>query len=148
MAQKNRALILGQLETAEHTYRIKNNKGKWVWHHTLGRVFKRDKQGKVLSIVFFSSFANKQNKLEKQLNLSNQRLNEAFSGTFDTVWDWNLDNDIIDVSNNWKKALGLDTEQSILLRKVWNPLIHPEDQQHARDSVVSLLKGEFEFFKF
>tara|TARA_R110002111_G_scaffold42704_1_gene78570 strand:- start:22470 stop:25754 length:3285 start_codon:yes stop_codon:yes gene_type:complete len=148
MAQKNRSLILGQSDTAEHTYRIKNNKGKWVWHHTLVRVFKRDKQGEALSLVFYSALIGKQKKLEKQLNLSNQRLNEAFSGTYDTVWDWNLDNDIIDVSDNWKKALGLDAKEEILLRKTWNPLIHQEDQQHARDNIVALLKGGFEFLNF
>ncbi|MDX2425719.1 MAG: EAL domain-containing protein [Cycloclasticus sp.] len=148
VTQNNQALIKGEIDSVEHIYRIKTKNGKWAWHRSQGRVYSYDKCGKALSIVFFSSFITEQKQLEKQLNLSTQCLNQAFSGTFDTVWDWNLDTDIIEVSDNWKEALGLDLKKSILLRKTWNPLIHPDDQLHARNSVVALLKGEIKYLNF
>jgi diguanylate cyclase (GGDEF)-like protein/PAS domain S-box-containing protein len=148
IAKNNQALIKGKLDSVEHTYRIKTKTGKWAWHRSQGRVYSCNKAGKAISIVFFSSFISQQKKLEEQLNLSAQRLNQAFSGTYDTVWDWNLESDNIDVSDNWKEALGFDLKKNILLRKTWNPLIHPDDQLHARNSVVELLKGKIQYLNF
>jgi PAS domain S-box-containing protein len=76
-------------------------------------------------------------KAEEQLKESEERFNLAVQGTNDGIWDWNLLDNHVYMSPQWKQMLGYKEEELVSGYDTWFKLLHPED----RDDTLKALQG-------
>lgn len=76
--------------------------------------------------------------------IRNGRYLELASQTADVgYWTWNLAEDTLDLSDAWRRRMGLG-DGPIATRD----LVHPEDQLQCRQAIIEVLKGSRSSFKF
>ncbi|SDT88206.1 EAL domain-containing protein [Halopseudomonas salegens] len=80
------------------------------------------------------------------LRASKQRYAHAMRGANDGLWDWNLDQDSLYVSERWAQMLGLDLNDVGLRMQDWQARIHPDDLFAFRSTLKTHIEGEAEFF--
>ncbi len=71
-----------------------------------------------------------------------QKYELAANGAHDGLWDWDMETGEIFVSDPWKKMLGYEASEISHSMDEWKKLLHPEDNENAIQSFISLLKGE------
>src|SRR6185436_4594758 len=75
------------------------------------------------------------NRQDDALRESEERLQLAFAGAQEGVWDWNLETGAVVYSAEWKRMLGYaDTEIEPHV-SAWERLLHPDDVASARQVV-------------
>ena len=80
--------------------------------------------------------------IEEELRKSEERLQLALEGSELGLWDWNIANNSIYLSPQWKKMLGYEENEIEDSVSFWERLLHPEDLPRAWDSVGAHLDGE------
>jgi PAS domain S-box-containing protein len=60
----------------------------------------------------------------------------AINGTEDGLWDWNIKENNIYFSQNWKKMLGYKDDELKNKFETWISLIHPDDLEEAKKEIV------------
>ena len=83
----------------------------------------------------------------------NQRLEEnqarfarAMHGANDGIWEWEIDNDRLHVSNRWLEMLDLTTEElGVHNSNSWMSRIHPDDLPLVRKALGKHLSGHTKF---
>jgi len=74
------------------------------------------------------------------------RFKLATEATKDGLWDWDLGNNKIFFSTNWKNMLGFQqTEISDELEE-WSKRVHPSDIQKAKEDIKTHLEGHSEYY--
>lgn len=146
LINNNQRLIQGLQQQAHSKYRLLDNKGQWIWLGNHSRAYHYNKDGTISSVIGTGDTMLADKYQIDALKQKSARFNNAFKGTLDTVWDWDLSNDVIDISNSWKDLIGLELDNGHLLSSAWNLLIHPDDQQSTQRSLQELLSGETSSF--
>ena len=86
---------------------------------------------------------------EAALRESEERLQLAFTGAQEGVWDWNLETGAVVYSPRWKQMLGYEEDEIEPHVREWERLLHPDDMaaaQRLNDSVqrgAPTYEGEF-----
>jgi diguanylate cyclase (GGDEF)-like protein/PAS domain S-box-containing protein len=80
--------------------------------------------------------------LNKELK---ERMELALFGSKDGLWDWNILDDSIYFSANWKEMLGYRDDELPNLKSSWQSRIHPDDVEKTRANIIKSLKGEIEY---
>ncbi len=79
---------------------------------------------------------------EKELRVSEERWKYALSGGQDGVWDWDIENNTLFVSNTWKEMFGYtDPTMQPQFPQVWE-FVHPEDRNQARKVFETHVEGK------
>jgi len=68
-------------------------------------------------------------KLEVALQASRESWQLALEGSNDGIWDWDLLNDHMFISDRWQEILGYAPGELPSLRSTWLDRIHPDDQE-------------------
>lgn len=76
-----------------------------------------------------------------EIRSSYERLNLAARGTNDGIWDWDLIEDHITFSDQWKNLLGIPRERSLHTPEDLFSLIHPDDLATVRSKLAVHLEG-------
>ena len=63
-------------------------------------------------------------------------------------WKWDIKDEKIQLSNNWKKMLGFDSEEVSGTVQEWIERLHPTDKFRTLKILTSLKKGSNEYFDF
>ena len=140
--QKTVLLIKGEMTQLTQDYRFKNPDEQWVWLNSQAKVFDHHPNGQAKNIIGFIHFIDKQKNLENKLKQSNQLFNNAFEGTYDTLWNWDVQMDAIEVSDNWKSIIGLPLKTTLSVQHHWAPIIHPDDLNTTQKTVFNFLKSK------
>jgi diguanylate cyclase (GGDEF)-like protein/PAS domain S-box-containing protein len=69
-----------------------------------------------------------QQALAQALRTSEKRLDLALNSAREGVWDWNVANNTVFYSEQWKTIVGLPPDWTTKGRSDWNERIHPEDR--------------------
>lgn len=75
-----------------------------------------------------------------------QKYQLAANGSSDGLWDWDIVNNEVFVSEPWKNMLGYthhEIESSIM---VWENLLHPEDRQRATKAFFDYLENRIDHY--
>jgi two-component system CheB/CheR fusion protein len=75
----------------------------------------------------------------KELSESEERFNQVSRATNDTIWDWNLANNTMWRSDNFRSMFGYVQDKESNSIGFWFEKIHPEDRQRVRDSVFEAI---------
>jgi PAS domain S-box-containing protein len=80
------------------------------------------------------------------IRLTQERLNLSLEGSNLALWDWDILNDRIYLSDRWSLMLGGEKEETLLSVEKLFDLIHPDHRQFVRDGFAPVLKNEAEFY--
>jgi two-component system, NtrC family, sensor kinase len=65
----------------------------------------------------------------------------AIKGSNDGLWDWQIETDEAYYSKRWKEMLGYDENEITNRWGEWEEKIHPEDREHALQSLRNYIAG-------
>ena len=71
----------------------------------------------------------------------------AANGANAGIWDWDLVNEEVFISNPWLKMLGYDHSDFSTILDFWAAKLHPEDKKTAIKTINECLTGRREEFK-
>ena len=99
----------------------------------------------------FTLMLRKSNKKLKQLEQETRYLSErmelAFDGSRDGLWDWNLIENSVYFSPRWKEMLGYRDEELENSFDAWQSRIHPDDLAEVLKDIESSVKDEDVLFE-
>ncbi len=87
-----------------------------------------------------------ENKEHTNNDLSN-RYKYAIEGTSDGLWDWNLENNDVYFSKNWKKMIGYEDDEIENILEEWTKRIHPDDKDQTIKDIVNNQKKLSEYYQ-
>jgi len=79
---------------------------------------------------------------EETLRRSEERFNLAIEGTGAGLWDWEMDNDRVIYSKQWKKMLGYEDHEVEDSFAGWKKLWHPDDRERIEKAMEDYLSGK------
>lgn len=82
---------------------------------------------------------------EAMLRKSHEQLQLVIEATNDAIWDWNLKTGEVYFSPRWQTMIGYEPDELEGSVKTWEKLLHPEDAQHALDTLNEHLQGHTPF---
>jgi PAS domain S-box-containing protein len=71
-----------------------------------------------------------------------ERFDLAIKGANDGIWDWDLQNNEVYFSPNWKRMLGYEPLHLKSTLEVFQDLLHPEDRAKVMQQVEAYIKGD------
>jgi len=80
--------------------------------------------------------------IEEALKESEQRLNFAFKGSGDGMWDWDVNTGQVHYSTQWKSMLGLSDKEFKSEFKAWENRVHPDDLKQSLADIQAYLAGK------
>jgi PAS domain S-box-containing protein len=125
-------------------YRVLNKAGAWRWvSDRAGAV--RDGRGRVLRMIGAISDITAQVEMKRALTESEERYALAINALGEGMYDWNIRDNEIYFSPRVKEALQIDRD-SFTKPEHWTALLHPDDRDRYRDTLIEHLKGRSERF--
>jgi len=140
--ERNKQLFESKQPQATLNYRIRGENGQWVWLNVYSSIYTFNANGSAHTILGNGNIMSTTKRDLEILEQKNQRTNNAFKGTLDTVWDWDLRTNQIDISESWREQLNLDQPNKKLTSAIWEETIHPDDLQYTKKIVASILNNE------
>jgi PAS domain S-box-containing protein len=99
-------------------------------------------QGGLLEIQSVGRDITPQVSAELDLDDTRERWFQALEGSGLGVWDWNLEQDTLFFSDEWRRILGYRKDQAIDGGQMgWQNLVHPDDLPDALQAVRQHLEG-------
>ena len=84
---------------------------------------------------------------QKALLQSRERYDLAASGSYDGLWDWDLQTGEIYVSERWQEMLGIESASAIISPEIWLERIHPSDRGSFDFGLEQNLSGATDNFE-
>nr|WP_319374782.1 PAS domain S-box protein [uncultured Methanobacterium sp.] len=78
-------------------------------------------------------------KAEKALKKSEEKLRLAIEGAGAGMWFWDLENDLIEWTNEYKHIFGVDPDPDTSFSNILN-VVHPDDQEKVKDAIQKTLQ--------
>ena len=125
----------------EMSYRLIAKSGKVVWVRDLCRVLVEDNRPNRMIGLMIDVTQQKNTELE--LVQSDDRYSLAARGSNDGIWDWNLQTDVLHVSQRFNEIVGL-SDSGNLHEDGWQflqQLIDPDDHERVQDAYRRHLTG-------
>lgn len=95
----------------------------------------------------FNSMIRALKESENSYERLRERLELAFEGTRDGLWDWNLVEDTVYFSPIWKEMLGYKEHELANRFSSWQERVHPDDLDNALKDVQAHIDGKTALFK-
>jgi PAS domain S-box-containing protein len=130
------------LERYEAEFRLRHKDGHYVTVLTRGLPIRREDDGRVVRIVGTHLDITEQKRTEQALRESEERLQLAFAGAQEGIWDWDLESNAVVYSSRWKQMLGYADDEIEPHISAWERLVHPEDRKLADAAHDSVTRGE------
>ena len=134
----------------EHTlmnidFRLVQKNGSTIYIHGVAENY-YDPNGKPLSTKGTLQDITQRTLAEKELNISEERFNLAMEATSDGIYDWNLTDNTIYYSPQWKHMLGYTNDELPNDFTIWEQLTDPRDVQRSWEMQQKLIKHEIDQF--
>jgi diguanylate cyclase (GGDEF)-like protein len=107
--------------------------------HDVSRLADREDELRSTQIKLESALGE-QRALAHALCLSEERLNLALSSAREGVWDWNIVDNTVFYSEQWKKIMGLPLAWTAASPSAWIERIHPADRAAVLDQIKQCLQ--------
>ena len=104
-----------------------------------------DENGNLVSLIGVSMDITDRKQAEAALRQNEERMEYAFTGTQDGIWDWNLETDEVFYSSRYKLMLGYEEDEVEPHVSSWKRLLHPDDLPRAVQVQAEVLSGNREY---
>jgi PAS domain S-box-containing protein len=125
-------------------YRVLNKAGRWCWVSDRATAI-RDGRGRVSRLIGAISDINEQVEMKRALAESEERYVLAIRAVGEGMYDWNIRDNEIYFSPTVRENLQIDPKQ-FSKPEHWTALLHPEDAERYRRTLIEHLKGHSERF--
>ena len=98
----------------------------------------------LLKVLFFDMTLTAEAYIKAQhraLEASEARYAHAMRGANDGIWEWDLDTDVLYVSNRWASMLGLPPHQACRTSTEFLQRVHPDDMRGLQRAIDNHIKG-------
>lgn len=129
-------------EIHEARWRSRYSGLDYRWCLSKGRVAESDAAGKPLRIVGTIQDIHDQVEAEQLANQRHERLRYAFEGTGDALWDMNIANGQLYISQSWIENMGYNPSIWRYDHRSWGKLIHPQDISATKAALQAHYRGE------
>src|SRR5262245_33641249 len=126
-------------------YRIRDKGGQWRWVSDRATAV-RNKVGRVVRLVGAISDISEQVEMKRALAESEQRYALAIDALGEGMYDWKIRENEIYYAPRVMEALQIDPAR-FTKPEHWIALMHPDDRERYRQTVVRHFKGESERFE-
>ncbi|NUM33236.1 MAG: PAS domain S-box protein [Candidatus Brocadiae bacterium] len=116
-------------------YRIFHKEGNIRWVQERGRVV-TDSRNHIFLDGFILDITDKKT--------AQERFELAIKGTNDGIWDWDIQNNQLFLSQRWKEILGYKDQELQNKRSTFDSLIYENDVYRVNHSIETYLAGETE----
>ena len=131
------SLLKDDGEFRNYEARFVKNDGSIIWMRFSGRLVKE--KGWIEGV---SEDITERKRAEKALAENEQRFNLALEGTGAGLWDWDMVNDRVVYSTQWKRMLGYEDHEVENSFSGWNNLWHPDDCTKIEETLADYLAGK------
>ncbi len=116
-----------------------------VFARSLGRWFSVNaftvERGSQRRIAVLFSNVSEQKRVQDELLISNERLKLAVEAAGDGIWDWNVKDDSVTLSEGWAAMLGYQVEELDRHAQEWRTRVHPDDYGRVTAELNACLNG-------
>lgn len=122
-------------------YRIKRKDGSIIWLLDSGRVL-QDRDGTVFSYNVAINI-NDAKIAQEKLRLSEERYRIIMSQTEEIIFEWNVEDDTVSYSDNWKQKFNIESNISNISKKIYKSnSIYKEDLKNLGRFLNGFISGE------
>ena len=127
-------------------YRIvtKDNKIKWVLDST---VTQKNANNEINYFIGYITDITQIKQQEKELQESELKWKFAIEGNGDGLWDWNLQDNTVFFSSEWKKMLGYEEDEIQDSLEEWSKRVHPDQITQVYSDVHAYLDGKTDLYR-
>jgi PAS domain S-box-containing protein len=131
----------GEVHKVEGTHERKDGSTfpVWVW------VAKLEVDGEPRFLALARNISERKRR-EQRLETLNERLELAVEGAELGVWDWNVETDEVDFSDQWGKMLGYAPEKVDDHLDEWEKRVHPDDLPEVEATLEAHFAGETDYY--
>jgi PAS domain S-box-containing protein len=86
-------------------------------------------------------------KAEEALRISEERWKFALEGSYQGVWDWNIQTNEVFYSKRWKELLGFKEDEEASSLADWENMLHPDDRQKVYADIDNHLQAEDPYYE-
>ncbi|RFP63201.1 MAG: PAS domain S-box protein [Limnothrix sp. CACIAM 69d] len=131
-------------ETFQFSYRFRHRNGEWRWAMLTGTSQWESEINGWRVTKFHINITNQQ-RLASDLKIINDLYNLAIQSIGEGVWDWNILDDSILVSERYLELLGEEhrgiQSPQLFSEAAFSQKIHPEDQEHWEKALTAHLQS-------
>ena len=133
-----RNVISGATDHGDVTYRVRDDKGGWIWLHSRGRAVSRDADNRATAIVGTSRDIT-------ELKEREQRLRFALEGAGEELWEIDTKTGALRRENAFVELLPVDGQITATQRQLAT-LIHPDDVDEIGRKFATVMSGSAHAF--
>ena len=128
--------------TYEAEFRLRHKDGHYVTVLTRGLPIRDELDGRVVRIVGTHLDVTETKRIEQALRENEERLQLAFAGAQEGIWDWDLESGAVVYSSRWKQMLGYGDDEIEPHVSAWERLVHPDDRHAADEAHDGVTRGQ------
>ena len=147
VSQEVQKAIKGNTDFFKHKpYRIITKQGdiKWVLDYT---VTQKNEENEITHFIGYITDITYIKEQEKELEDSEFRWKFAIEGSGDGLWDWNLENNSVYFSPQWKKMLGYKEDEIEASLEEWSRRVHPKHLENVFGDVNAHLEEKTDVYR-
>ncbi|MDX1365692.1 MAG: PAS domain S-box protein, partial [Arenibacter latericius] len=126
-------------EAFELTLWSKNKLGHGYWVNLVANPVS-DENGKPAHWVIIGRDVTDKLKADKELKFINERFSRVAQATTDVIWDWEINEKKLYLSNRFKSIFGHEVKLEGENIQLWEDLLHLEDKKRVLDSFYSTIE--------
>lgn len=102
-------------------------------------------EGQPMGLRWLMRDITEHKRLELELRQANERLHLAANALDGIIYDWNVENGIVDRTQGLVEVLGYSPEEAQPTLDWWTQFIHPDDRQRIRQEISHALANSLDF---
>jgi PAS domain S-box-containing protein len=106
-----------------------------------------NEQGEITGAILSSQDITAGRKAEEVLKISEERWKFALEGSYQGVWEWNIQTNEVFYSKRWKELLGFSEDENASSLADWETLLHPEDRDKVYADIDKHLQAEDPYYE-
>lgn len=126
--------------------RMKAKNGQWIWIQCRGKCVEADDSFKPVRILGTITNIQQQKVVEEMLLREKERLSLAIESSGLGMWTWKLNENLLDLDDNWFKMTGYEPLDGEAPLDLWLDNIHPDDSGDFQKSLDEYLAGKGDSF--